>query len=131
MSREAVRKLVDRFNGALVNGNLTELMSCYDDHVVFQMPGVPVIIGKPGVQEHYRNVLAMNVSAVRMNADSYAERLDCDIEAGTYEMTINPPGSAPITDKGKYLIVCRENGGQWRIWYDMVLSDSSATVASL
>lgn len=131
MSRESLQKLVDKFTGALVSGNLADLMSCYDEEVVLQMPGVPVIIGKAGVQEHYRNVLAMKVSAVRMIADSYAERADCDVEAGTYEMTLNPLNSTPITDKGKYLIVCREIGGQWRIWYDMVLSDSSATVASL
>lgn len=130
MSRDAVKKVGDRFNEALVSGDLDELMSCYDDEVVFQMPGVPVIIGKQGVQEHYRNVMSMNVTAVSMVADSYAERADCYIEAGSYEMTLNASGCEPITDKGKYQLVYRETDGKWRIWYDMVLSDTSATVAN-
>lgn len=131
MSQEATQKLVERFNDALVSGKLSELMSCYDDEVVFQMPGTPIIVGKQGVEAHYRNVLAMRVSAVRMITDSYAERADCVVEAGTYEMMLNPVGAAPMVDKGKYLIVYRESGGQWRIWYDTVLSDSSTTVGSL
>lgn len=130
MSQAATQKLVERFNDALVSGKLSELMSCYDDDIVFQMPGAPIIVGKSGVEAHYRNVMAMQVSAVRMVTDSYAERADCDIEAGTYEMTLNPAGAAPIVDKGKYQVVYRESGGQWRIWYDTVLSDVSTTVGN-
>lgn len=131
MPKSIIQNLVSRFINALVAGDLPGIMSCYDDEVVYQMPGVSLIIGKQGVEAHYRNVIAMRVSAASMVADSYVERADCVIEAGTYEMTLNPDGGSAITDKGKYLVVYRQKDGQWRIWYDAVHSDMFATVGSV
>jgi len=44
-------------------------------------------------------------------------------------MNLAPPGAGPIEDRGKYLLVYRQTGGKWRMWFDMVHSDTSATVA--
>lgn len=130
MPKSDIKRLVSRFIDALVAGDLPGIMSCYDDEVVYQMPGVPVIIGKQGVEAHYRNVIAAHVTSTRMTADSFVECVDCVIEAGTYEMVLNPDGGPAINDQGKYLVVYRQSGGQWRIWFDAVHSDTSATVGS-
>jgi uncharacterized protein (TIGR02246 family) len=126
-----VKRVVDEFVGALVKGDLATLMDCYDDEVVYQMPGAPMTVGKAAVEAHYRNVLGMGVSAVTMTPRSVAEVPAYVIEAGTYEMTLTPPGASPVRDVGKYQVVYRRSDGKWRIWYDTVLSDGSATVGNL
>lgn len=126
-----IKRAVDEFSDALVKGDLTALMDCYDDEVVFQMPGAPMTVGKAAVEAHYRNVLGIGVSATTMTPRSVATLPDCVIEAGVYEMTLTPSGGPAIKDVGKYQLVYRESGGKWRIWYDTVLSDSSATVGNL
>jgi len=126
-----VKRAVDEFSDALVKGDLPALMDCYDDEVVFQMPGAPMTVGKAAVEAHYRNVLGMGVAAVTMTARSVSTLPDYVIEAGVYEMAFKPSGGAAVKDVGKYQIVYRKSGGKWRIWYDTVLSDGSATVGNL
>jgi ketosteroid isomerase-like protein len=126
-----VKRAVDEFVRALVNSDLPALMDCYDDEVVFQMPGAPTMIGKEAVEAHYRNVMGIGVAASTMTPQSVSELPGCVIEAGVYEMTLKPSGSPPVKDVGKYQVVYRQSGGKWRIWYDTVLSDSSATVGNL
>lgn len=43
---------------------------------------------------------------------------------GTYVLTINPPGAAPINDAGKYLNVWKKQAdGSWRVYRDSYNSD--------
>jgi hypothetical protein len=88
-----------------------------------------MIIGKAGVEKHYRMVFGLKVTACRQVPERIEERADCVIEAGSYVMNLAPPGAAPVEDRGKYLLVYRQTGGKWRMWFDMVHSDTSATVA--
>ena len=129
MSRAAVQELAQRFIKALIAGDMPALLDCYDDDIVFEAPGLPMILGKAGVEKHYRMVFGLNVTACRQVPERIEERADCVIEAGSYVMNLSPPGAGPIEDRGKYLLVYRQTGGKWRMWFDMVHSDTSATVA--
>lgn len=129
MSRAAVQELAQRFIKALIAGDMPELLDCYDDDIVFEAPGLPMIIGKAGVEKHYRMVFGLKVTACRQVPERIEERADCVIEAGSYVMNLAPAGAPPIEDRGKYLLVYRQTGGKWRMWFDMVHSDTSATVA--
>ena len=129
MSRAAVQELAQRFLKALIAGDMPTLLDCYDDDIVFEAPGLPMILGKAGVEKHYRMVFGLEVTACRQIPERIEERADCVIEAGSYVMNLAPPGAGPIEDRGKYLLVYRQTGGKWRIWFDMVHSDTSATVA--
>jgi len=129
MSRAAVQETVNRFIKALIAGDIKELLDTYDDDVVFEAPGLPMIIGKAGVEKHYRMVLGIGVSAATMRAERIEERADCIIEAGAYTMKMAPSAGASFEDRGKYLVVYRQTNGKWRMWFDMVHSDTSATVA--
>ena len=129
--QDEIKALAERFANAMVAKNFEEMMDCYDEEVVYQMPGVPTIIGRSGIEEHYRQVLAMNPTSTVMTTDSYVEIGDSVVEAGSYTLTLEPPGTEPIRDFGKYQIVYRKTGGKWRFWFDCVHSDASATVGDL
>jgi ketosteroid isomerase-like protein len=46
---------------------------------------------------------------------------------GNYAMTMNPPGAAPVTDKGKYIEVWKKQAdGSWKSAYDSFTSDLPA-----
>ena len=84
MSRAAVQELAQRFIKALIAGDMPELLDCYDDDIVFEAPGLPMIIGKAGVEKHYRMVFGLKVTACRQVPERIEERADCVIEAGSY-----------------------------------------------
>lgn len=126
-----IKALAQRFSKAMMTGDLAGLLDCYDEEVTYQMPGVPTIVGRRGIEAHYRHVLEMNPTSETMTTESYTEIGDCAVEAGSYTLTLEPPGSAPVEDKGKYLIVYRKTGGKWRFWFDCVHSDATRTVGDL
>jgi len=60
----------------------------------------------------------MRISQIESLGDGVAE-------VGEYTMALEPPGSEPFEDTGKYLVVCRRDGdGRLRFWLDMVHSDA-------
>ena len=129
MSKAAVQETARRFAKALIAGDMKELLDCYDDDVMFQAPGLPVIIGKAGVEKHYRMVFGIGVTECTMQPDRFEEQGNCVIEAGHYVMKMAPKGAPAFEDRGKYLVIYRQTNGKWRYWYDMVHSDTAATVA--
>ena len=131
MQRDQIKGTVTRFVEALVAGDIGALLSCYDDDAVLQMPGAALIVGKIGIRLHYEQVLKIGVSHAAMEEEVYEECFGCSVETGRYVMTLTPEGQATIKDEGRYMIVYRETNGQWRIWFDMVYSDVTSTIAGV
>jgi ketosteroid isomerase-like protein len=53
---------------------------------------------------------------------------DLAVERGSYEETYTQPGaSAPVTDRGKYLVHWRRIGGKWLMVDDIANSDLPVT----
>ena len=60
-----------------------------------------------------------------MKLSPFESRISGDLafEAGTYSIAIKPKTGQPITDTGKYIVVFKKEGADWKISHDAFNSD--------
>lgn len=94
----------------------------YADDATVLAPNMPPVKGRAAIQA----VLASYppVTEAKFEPVDVDGLGDLAYVRGNYEMTMNPPGAAPITDKGKYLEVYkRQADGSFKVVYDSWSSD--------
>ena len=61
----------------------------------------------------------MGIKEVVLEIVEVVERGDMASEIGKYTLTIQPPGGETVTDRGKYLVVWKQEEGAWKIDIDI------------
>ncbi len=51
---------------------------------------------------------------------------DMALDRGTYNLAMNPPGG-PVRDSGKYVVVWRKSGDEWKVAADIFNSNQPAS----
>ena len=123
--RAELEALAQRVCEGIERRDLEQVLSCYDPDAVLIVAGSPLIRGTDGLREYYEGVFAAGVTGAEMRISQIESLGDGVAEVGEYTMALEPPGSEPFEDTGKYLVVCRRDGdGRLRFWLDMVHSDA-------
>jgi uncharacterized protein (TIGR02246 family) len=124
--RTEIRAVVDSFTTALRNNDFTTAASWYAENGVIMPPNAPAVEGRAGIQkalEGFGRVSAVSQPVVEVEGVG-----DLAYARVNYDATFTPAGmTAPITDKGKVLIVLRKQpDGKWRTIRGMHSSDLPA-----
>lgn len=121
--RTAIRAAVDSFTTAVKNGDYAAAASYYAEDGVVMPPNFPAVEGRAGIQstlQSFGKVSAFSQPVVEIEGvgDLAYARLN-------FDLTLTPPNTtAPMTDKGKVLIVMRKQAdGKWRTTRGMFNSD--------
>ena len=112
--RTAIRAAVDSFTSAVKAGDYAAAASWYTVDAVFMAPNAPAVEGRPAIQktlESFGKVSAFSQPVVEVDGEG-----DLSYARVNFDLTLTPPNAtAPMTDKGKVLIVMRkEADGKWR-----------------
>lgn len=120
--RAAIATVRATAEAAANSANRDGWIAAYAEDAVLLGPNAPAVVGKTAIAEGVKafpplsNVKFTHVSVDGAGGWAYVQ--------GTYEMTITPPGAAPVTDKGKYLEIWRKHAdGSWKVHRDMHSSD--------
>lgn len=114
---EAVRKTAADLSAAFNQKAIDKLVELYADSSVFMPPNAPTLRGREPLKSFYTD-LSGKWSELRMEAADVAGHGPIAYQSGTYTLT-----SADARDRGKYLIVMRNMGGNWRVEYTAWNSD--------
>ncbi|MGQ0561832.1 MAG: DUF4440 domain-containing protein [Gemmatimonadota bacterium] len=122
---ETMQPTVDRINQqfttALVARDVATLSSMYSEDPIVMASNVELLRGRESVGQF----LSVMVNQYKPSQAAFTTvdlevHGDVAIETGTYTMTLNPPNSPPIPDRGKYLVVLkRGDDGAWRLHRDI------------
>ena len=112
--RTSIQAAVDSFTNAIKSGDYAAAASWYTVDAVFMPPNAPVVEGRAAIQktlESFGKVSAFSQPVVEVDGVG-----DLAYARVNFDLTFTPPNTtAPMSDKGKVLIVMRkEADGKWR-----------------
>ena len=123
-AEEAIRKMDREFSAAATAGNVDGMMAIYADDAVLMPPNFPAFRGRDAIRQFWGGFLAAGKIDANVTADQVIQSGDLAAEMGRYTLKITPKGGGtPIEDNGKFVLVWRKVGGQWRAVSDIFNSD--------
>jgi ketosteroid isomerase-like protein len=103
----------------------TDAVAFYTDDAIVQSAGAPVAKGHAAIQKLYDDFAAMGFDGLSATITDIEVAASGDLayETGVNRITMRSP-SGPVTDIGKYLVVWKKVGPDWKIAAIAVTSDS-------
>jgi uncharacterized protein (TIGR02246 family) len=111
-----IRRANDTFEASFARGDAAAIASLYTSSGVLLPTGMDTIRGAEGIQTFWQSAMAMGIRQVKLKTRDIEELDDTAIELGTY--TLFATGGQQI-DQGKYLVVWKEEAGQWKLHQDI------------
>jgi ketosteroid isomerase-like protein len=122
---EVVDAVAQAFHDGVASRDTAALASLYAENARFLAPGMEPCEGRAQVQTAMQVLLDMGARSLDLEPLEVREADDLTIEYGRYRLGIEPEGSEPVTDFGKYLVVHqRQADGSTKILYDMFNSNT-------
>lgn len=105
-------------------GNSAAVAQLYAPDGAIMPPGAPKAQGPEEVEKVWSSLMAMPGFGLTFKADDIAVSSagDMALDRGTYRLQMGSPG-APIQEIGKYVVVWRKVGGEWKVAADIFNSD--------
>jgi ketosteroid isomerase-like protein len=127
--KAAIEAQEQSFANSMKAGDIAGVVkSYYSPDAVFLPPNGPSVTGAAELEKALKAFPP--ISVMKMQTEEIVGAGDLAYVRGKYQMTMNPPGAAPITDSGKYLEVFRKQAdGSWRNARDAFSSDLPAAPA--
>lgn len=129
---QAIRDLVTRWNTLIVAKDVAGVAGLYAADGTMLAPNVPIAQGTAAISEVWKGLFASpGLSLVITPAEvKTAASRDLAYERGTYALAMNDPAAGPVTDKGKYVVVWKKVGDEWKVAADTFNSDLAAPAAA-
>lgn len=114
-----------KFSNAMAAGDSAALVALYHSEAAILGPNMPIMTNRTAMGTMVKELPKMGVTKVTLKSEEFLHGGDYITERGVFEM-----GDASKTfDKGKYLVVWKKEGDQWKMYRDMWNSDLPATQA--
>ncbi|WP_201977567.1 YybH family protein [Hymenobacter rubidus] len=121
-----IRRVNDQFEASFARGDAAALASLYTPGGVLLPTDMAAIQGAAGIQAFWQGAMEMGIKQVKLQTQDVEQLADTAIELGHY--TLYGPDSQTV-DHGKYLVVWKEQHGQWRLHQDIWNSSVAAPAA--
>ena len=127
-ARQAIAASNQRWEEAALAGDAAGVASLYADDAVLMPPGAPRAEGRAAIESAlaamFEAAPATSVS-IESDATTFSESGELAYDVGTYAMAGTTPAGEAWEDKGKFLAVLRNVGGEWKIAADIWNSDAA------
>ena len=124
---QAVRAQVDRWLGLVKAKDAAAISALYTDDGAVMPANAPIAKGHAAIQQTWASLMQIPGFALTFTPDQVivSSSGDMALDRGTYSLTVAPNGT-PQTDTGKYVVVWRKVGGEWKAAADIFNSDLPA-----
>jgi uncharacterized protein (TIGR02246 family) len=118
----ALDKITKEFTAAFNAKDAKKVASFYADDAVLMSPDSPMVRGRSNIEVHYEETFRVMFSDVQMKPVESVITGTRAFEVGTSSAT-RPGDASARTENGKYLVIYKRVGNNWKIAYDMYNSD--------
>jgi ketosteroid isomerase-like protein len=130
VDRNEVHDIAARLEAAFNASDAGALASLYSDAAILMPPNEPMVRGRTAIQAWFERALIRLRNVRIVPTESTAEG-DHAFQVGTFTKTVSLSGKEGSTLPGKYVIVLKNHGGQWKIQYDIWSLDQPTGSATL
>ena len=126
--QQAIRGQVDRRLQLVKAKDAAGIAALYAEDGAVMPPNAPIGKGRGAIQQTWASMMRTPGFDLTFAPDQIvvSSSGDMALDRGTYRLTVAPDGT-PQTDTGKYVVVWRKMGGEWKAAADIFNSDLSAS----
>ena len=114
--REAISAGNKRFMETFERGDAAGMATLYTENGQLLPPNTDIVSGRQGIQAFWQGAIDMGIKAMKLETTELEEHGDTAIAVGKY--TLSGEGDQVI-DSGKYVVILKQEGGQWRLHRDI------------
>jgi uncharacterized protein (TIGR02246 family) len=125
---QAIRVQVDRWLQLVKAKDAAGIAALYADDGAVMPPNAPIGKGRTAIQQTWASMMqtpGFDLTFVPEQI-TVSSSGDMALDRGTYRLAISPNGNA-MTDTGKYVVVWRKIGSEWKAAADIFNSDLPAS----
>ena len=125
---QAIRRQVDRWLQLVKAKDAAGIAALYAEDGAVMPPNAPIGKGRGAVQQTWASMMGTPGFDLTFTPEQIvvSSSGDMALDRGTYRLTIAPDGTAQ-TDTGKYVVVWRKIGSEWKAAADIFNSDLPAS----
>ena len=123
----AIRGHVDRWLQLVRDRDAAGIANFYAEDGVVMPPNAPIGTGRAAIQQTWASMMGAPGFELTFVPEQIlvSSSGDMALDRGTYRLTVAPNGTTQ-TDTGKYVVVWRKIGGEWKVAADIFNSDLPA-----
>ena len=125
---QAIRAQVDHWLQLVKAKDAPGIANMYAEDGAVMPPNAPIGKGRAAIQQAWASMMRTPGFDLTFNPEQIAisSSGDMALDRGTYSLTIAPDGTTQ-TDTGKYVVVWRKIGSEWKAAADIFNSDLPAS----
>ena len=120
---DEIRRANATFETNFERGDAAAIATLYTSNGILLPTGMNAIEGAAGIQAFWQGAMEMGIKRVKLDSKDIEELADTAIELGNYTLF---GANEQQLDQGKYLVVWKEQMGQWRLHQDIWNSSMAA-----
>jgi ketosteroid isomerase-like protein len=109
------------FGACFATGDSATFANCYASDACINVTGMPRMCGTQAITAFFNGGHKMGVSNIVITTEEVMGGKDAVVETGKYEMFVGDKVSA---EKGKFIVVWKEENGKWKMYRDIWNSDA-------
>jgi ketosteroid isomerase-like protein len=109
------------YGACFASGDSTAFANCYTSDGCISPTGMPRMCGTQAITAFFNGGRKMGISNVVLTTEEVMGGKDAVVETGKYELFVGDKVSA---EKGKYIVVWKEESGKWKMHRDIWNSDA-------
>lgn len=114
------------FGASWASADSTAFAGCYTSDACINPPNLPRMCGTAGITAFFNGGVQMGIKNIILNTEEVFGGKDAVVETGTYEMLVADNVSV---DKGKFMVMWKEENGKWKMHRDVWNSDAALPAA--
>ncbi|QIK95808.1 SgcJ/EcaC family oxidoreductase [Sphingomonas sp. HDW15A] len=121
---KAIRGQVDRWLQLVKAKDAARIAELYTEDGAVMPPNAPISKGRAAIQQTWASMMSTPGFDLTIDPEQIvlSSSGDMALDRGTYQLTIAPSGKAQ-KDTGKYVVVWRKIGNEWKATADIFNSD--------
>ena len=127
-------KLNKELTAAFNAGDAAKVASFYADDALLMPQDAAMVKGRENIEAHYRGEFERIATSIQVRTIESGTSGNVGFEAGTATITMKKsdspaatPNVTPGSVSGKYLMILKRVGGDWKIAYDIYNLDKALT----
>jgi uncharacterized protein (TIGR02246 family) len=123
---QAIRGEVDHWLQLVKSKDAAGISQLYTEDGAVMPPNAPIAKGRAAIQQTWASMMRTPSFDLTFTPEQIVVSASGDmaLDRGTYRLTVAPSGK-PQRDTGKYVVVWRKAGGDWKAAADIFNSDLS------
>ena len=105
-------------------GDAAGLAALYTENGQFLPPNSDFVTGKQAIQATFQAFMDMGIKAIKLETIEVEGYGDTASEVGRY---ILESGDGQVLDQGKFIVIWKQEAGQWKLHRDIINSSMPAS----